>query len=136
MPTTNQGPQIGRHWSGRRDSVLHNGPKDALPTHYLASPTTTETRARECGCPPWATQCVHWEEQTLFLADVREHQQLHGHAVGVPRFAVGIGTLVDCTCGKGDNIRITHSDVGRYDTLDAARAEFRRREAELLGREQ
>lgn len=28
----------------------------------------TETRARECDCPPWVEKCAHWEDRRAVMA--------------------------------------------------------------------
>lgn len=92
-------------------------------------------RESECTvCPPWVLRCGHFEEQTLYLCDVKTH--LHNHSVKVLRYAVTLGELVDCNCGRGDNILVTDEEgPGRYKNLAEAQAEFTRREAALLRRE-
>ncbi len=107
-------------------------------------------RARECGCPDWAEQCAHFDGAILILASM-----YHECPEGKQHFGKGSPYGVAMGSGFGGegqswrqnaNGKIFRAQcscpglllpqlMGGFDTLDAARDEFRRREAELLGRE-
>ncbi len=96
---------------------------------------------RECGCPPWLEPCVHFDGVVLAMADENVptpegFDPKHAPAqAGVPRY--GVMTIQDrnpCSCcGMSMGERI--GELFTTDDADAARDEFHRREAELLGRE-
>ena len=105
----------------------------------LAEPRTPRRGAaegRECGCPPWVLCCANWDGQILVLVDedaAAPHCGIDG--VLAPYCVAVIPGYGPCSGGCGNIIVIGHD--GRYsDTtnLPAAEAEFRAREAALLGR--
>ncbi len=94
-------------------------------------------RARECGCPPWV-ECIHFDGRVTWLADsaVYEAAICSGHRDFYPGEAYSVSTGLVAPCLTGGE-PVLSSDLPWFYTTDAAaaRAEFRRREAELLGRE-
>ena len=103
--------------------------------------STADERARECGCPDWVEPCVHFDGQILILtrgSDAPPHNppecELRKYCPS--EYHVNLGTHYGpCSqCGVESRI-LGVTDFWCADTLDAARDEFRRREAVLLGRE-
>ena len=90
---------------------------------------------RECTvCPPWAV-CAHFEGLVIRLCDDELAREIlaveHSHILG--RFQVLTGVPVECWCGEHT---VLDESEERFlsPSLPAAQAEFRAREAKLLGR--
>ncbi len=95
---------------------------------------------RECGCPPWVVRCAHFDGQMLclFVAKRVPEGCRRCNSEPVSQYATASyeGSWGPClSCGEPAVFAHQLIDAGQSDTLDAARDEFRRREAELLGRE-
>ena len=95
---------------------------------------------RECGCPPWAKPCVHFDGQILVLADfidpvVDDHTCRLG-GPQYPAYRVGfVGDYVRCPIGGGCPALMCSDSrpwLGAFDDLAAARDEFDRRAAQLV----
>ena len=92
-------------------------------------------RARECGCPPWVEQCAHWDRQIINIGGpIQLHFHNHGDWLDTS-FSVRT-TLGFEPCPKAGCPAIL-IDGNRTDRLfldqQAARAEFDRRAAQLVG---
>lgn len=94
----------------------------------------TDRDERECPiCPPWVRRCGHWDGRVLVLGPLTRHPS---HLIVSP-WAIWSGTewfkhnppCVGCVglIGKGETVECSN--------LPAAEAEFAKREAILLGRE-
>lgn len=86
-----------------------------------------------CACPPWVVRCAHWDGRVLVLAPLTMHpghQVLSPWAVwsGTEWFKHGLG-CTECIGLFGEGA------TSQWASLPAAEAEFSRREAELLRRE-
>ncbi len=116
-------------------------------------PTATEREGRECGCPPGVKWCAHFDGKIVILTGPRicpdlgkrhtpESRNLYmvatgtGYDYGVAVTVVNAdGAVVPRTCAC-PLLKSNGHFAFRSETMDAARDEFRRREAQLLGREQ
>ena len=90
----------------------------------------------ECGCPPWVEPCAHYEGRAIGLisssdpvdcCDTHKPAQPGLYVVAEYR---AVSQNENCGC-YGLQSPMNESVV--YDTRDAARAEFRRRAAQLIG---
>ena len=108
----------------------------------MSTPTITQQeRRRECPiCPPFAEMCAHWDGKVLVLWD--DHQIPHTCNGGDRPFDYGgyslhLGSMTPCERSAECNVLVS-TDLRPQvfgENAEAARAQFRRREAELLGRE-
>ncbi len=103
---------------------------------------------RECGCPPWVEPCVHFDGRVLILAlDDRDEANGKGHTCrGGSRpfdsqgFSVHLTSGKMIPCGRTPDCPVVVFEapcegcIG-FDTRTAARAEFDRRAAQLVGHE-
>ncbi len=94
--------------------------------------TTTAERVRECTtCPPAVDMCAHFGNEITLLT--------HGGepccpCVSAPfHFRVEVIELTGNTCPHGW-LCVSIRSINSFPDLPAARAEFDRREAQLLGR--
>ena len=101
-----------------------------------ASPTPPERRSECPVCPPWVVWCAHFASRILILSDGISNPAgcaRHKRWRLLPAVGEGTGFMprrTGCGCiGFNEDIWIT------LPTLSDAEAEFRRREAALLGRE-
>lgn len=96
--------------------------------------------ARECGCPAWA-RCAHYGDEILWMSDYFGPDYPSAHRPYGKRFRVSVGQieLSSCWFSKCPEVHPTlysSEPVAGFDDLPAAEAEFRRREAAMLGREE
>ncbi len=79
---------------------------------------------QECGCPPWVTECVHFDHAQVWIASFGEH----GHWVHGP-------STIDNPDEWREPNRRTHGPTGcgcpHFTDIEDARTELARR-AELL----
>ena len=100
---------------------------------------TTTAPARECGCPDYVIQCIHWDGRIVFVTDSRNLPETHlRHYGGLHDYAVGSTAGFDiraCPCGcrergwKSDGF--IPANV-RYSNYADALAAFHEQEARLL----
>ncbi len=97
---------------------------------------TEAERGRECGCPDWVEPCAHFDGQILHLSDRHSAAYRHTH-LGTARYCVGLGSTPwkPCMTCNEDLQRIALDVAEEFAELAMARAEFDRREAQLLGRD-
>ena len=101
-------------------------------------PRRGAAEGRECTvCPPWVLRCAHWDGKVLALALSTEDTNHIAPCGPMTCLKIHVNTAVGygpCeSCGVPDRLHgIT--DFTCHDDLPAAEAEFRRREATLLGR--
>ena len=91
-----------------------------------------DPRLSECPvCPPWV-ECVHFDEQVLWLGDMHTPQpelEKFGHRAAEGWQVSGPGVPFPCSCAAGHLVMV--SDGVEYHSLTEARTELARR-AELL----
>lgn len=101
-------------------------------------PRRGAAEGRECGCPPWALMCRHYDSSILTLVDNKAAEPSTHPSKGIfasVLFTVGHGDgMITCRCGCGHAVYHNLSQPSLHYDLPAAEAEFRRREAALLGR--
>ena len=97
-------------------------------------------------CPPWVTMCAHYDGRVLILAD-DDRGNSKGHTCNggyrpfdYQGFSIHLLTGGIGPCGRTEDCPVMVFDLPclvckSFDTLPAARAEFDRRAAQLLGRE-
>lgn len=89
-----------------------------------------------CGCPSQVKLCAHWNGLVLVLSE-RFATPAHPFAFKAPFGVVLGGPWLTCGChGLRARRGIDNVYVLDFDTFPAAEAEFRRREAAMLGREE
>lgn len=99
-------------------------------------PSSPPNGQRECGCPPLAKACKHFGDDTVWLITDPSYHAAHPqetplHGVVGPCI-IDLGQPGYCGCGA---LRGRKPDF-YSGHLPAAEAEFRRREAAMLGREE
>lgn len=115
-------------------------PAQADGTAETATDRRNGSGGRECSCPEWVLKCAHWDGQLLIIADyVQPCRHICSRsAPQLPRYRTGLLVgfrpceVKDCpeVMGEGDEAWSIQTD-----DLPAAEAEFSRREALMLGRE-
>ena len=114
-----------------------------MPSSNLPTPEGIHRSVERdgCGCPPWVIRCVHWEGQILLLQDgsTAEASPCCNGVRPAPVWWIGAiaGDWSACeVCGDASYFaRQKVFALPAFIDFDAALAEFRRREALLLGRE-
>lgn len=89
---------------------------------------------RECDCPPWVA-CVHFDETILVLSSGESNN--HDASCYRATSTVGgpyVGLLDEWIPCSGCGIPQASGTPFFFDSFEEAQAEFRRREAALLGR--
>ena len=121
--------------TSRRGGVVSGVPRQ--PLAEPRAPRRGAAEVRECTvCPPWVLRCAHWDGQVLIIAHeagVPEHCGITD--VIAPYCVVVVAGFELCVCGTV----LVLKEIGAWngfdtDSLPAAEAEFRAREAQLLGR--
>jgi hypothetical protein len=93
-----------------------------------------------CGCPPFVLRCAHWEGRILVLGETGYHGLPACTLEPSGNFGVWVGErFIAHNCGQPGHVALpVISDWGHgfpYHRLNAAEAEFSRRERQMLERE-
>ena len=102
-------------------------------------PRRGAAEGRECtACPPWVVACAHWEGLITWITDCGvADSQLKNHGCSTCSDFLVYGPIernIKCRCGDDHYVCLKLGD--HYPDLPAAEAEFRAREAALLGRDE
>ena len=97
---------------------------------------TPQERRSECPvCPPWFVMCAHLDGQVVgLISSDLARPCLPGHECSRAFTVNGPSSQRQCSCAV-DHLVFVNPGVREFDLFEQAQADFRRREAALLGRE-